>query len=88
MQHPKGATTTTDYDNGNNGMAGGSSMGHVVTATQSNKRQVQPLTDHFKRLLEEAYPNHAYPVRHKLKDCDMMKNFLITGSSLYPGYET
>jgi hypothetical protein len=29
-------------------------------------------TYYFKRLLEEAWPNHAYPIRHKLKDCGMM----------------
>jgi hypothetical protein len=37
-------------------------------------------SDNFKRLLEEACPNHAYPIRHKLKDCDMMKSFMISGS--------
>jgi hypothetical protein len=36
--------------------------------------------DNFMRLLEEACPNHAYPIRHKLKDCDMMKSFMISGS--------
>jgi hypothetical protein len=51
--------------------------GHVVTATHSDKRQTWPSTDYFKRLLEEACPNHAYPIRHKLKDCDMMKSFMV-----------
>jgi hypothetical protein len=36
--------------------------------------------DYFKRLLEEACPNHAYPVRHKLKDCSMMRSFMTLGS--------
>jgi hypothetical protein len=36
--------------------------------------------DHFKRLLKEAYPNHAYPVRHKHKDWGMMRSFLTLGS--------
>jgi hypothetical protein len=45
-----------------------------------NKHQTRPHTDHFKRLLEEAYPNHAYPIKHKLKDCDMMRSFMISGS--------
>jgi hypothetical protein len=35
---------------------------------------------HFKKRLEEACPNHAYPVRHKLKDCGMMRSFMTTGS--------
>jgi hypothetical protein len=49
-------------------------------AMHSDKYQARPPTDNFKRLLEEACPNHAYPIRHKLKDCDMMKSFMISGS--------
>jgi hypothetical protein len=41
---------------------------------------VWPPTDHFERLLEEACPNHAYPIKHKLKDRDMMNNFMTLGS--------
>jgi hypothetical protein len=36
--------------------------------------------DHFKKLLGETYPNHAYPVKHNLRDCGMMKNFMASGS--------
>jgi hypothetical protein len=43
-------------------------------------RQARTPIDHFERLLEEACPSHAYPVKHKLKDYDMMKNFIISGS--------
>jgi hypothetical protein len=38
------------------------------------------LTDHFERLLKEVYPNHACPVKHKLKNCNMMKNFMVSRS--------
>jgi hypothetical protein len=79
-QPPQGPMTTIDYDNGNNGKAGGSGVGHIVTATRSKKHQAWPPTDHFKRLLEEAYSNHTYPISHKLKDCIMMKSFMISGS--------
>jgi hypothetical protein len=68
-----GGTTTTDYDDGNNGKV-------VMTAVHSDKRQARSPNDHIKRLLEEACPNHAYPARHKLKDYDMMKSFMISGS--------
>jgi hypothetical protein len=27
-----------------------------------------------------ACPNHVYPVKHKLKNCGMMNNFMISGS--------
>jgi hypothetical protein len=37
-------------------------------------------TDHFERLLEEACLNHMYPVKYKLKDYVMMKNFMTSGS--------
>jgi hypothetical protein len=76
----KGAMTTTDHDDGNDKKAVHSDVGRVVTAAHSDKRQVRPPTDHVKRLLEEAYLNHAYPIRHKLIDCDMTKSFLISGS--------
>jgi hypothetical protein len=51
-------------------------MEFFATITRSGKRQVLPLTYHFKRLLKEACSNHAYPIKHKLKDCSMMKNFM------------
>jgi hypothetical protein len=38
------------------------------------------LNEHFKKLLEAASPNHAYPIKHKLKDCTMMKNFMTSGA--------
>jgi hypothetical protein len=41
---------------------------------------MRPPIDHFERLLEEACSNDAYPIKHKLKDCDMMKNFMISRS--------
>jgi hypothetical protein len=68
-----GGTTTTDYDDGNNGKV-------VMTAVHSDKRQARLPNDHIKRRVEEACPNHAYPARHKLKDYDMMKSFMISGS--------
>jgi hypothetical protein len=55
-------------------------MGRITTTTHSDKRQALAPIDHFRRLLEEASPNHAYLVRHKLKDSDMMKSFMISRS--------
>jgi hypothetical protein len=54
--------------------------GHASVATRSNKHLVRSCTDHFKRLLEETRPNHAYLVRHKLKNCGMMWSFMTLGS--------
>jgi hypothetical protein len=77
-QRPQRATIATNHDDGKAGDSDGG--GHVMTAAHSDKRQARLPTDHFKRLLEEACSNHAYPVRHKLKDYIMMKSFLILGS--------
>jgi hypothetical protein len=41
---------------------------------------VQPPADHFKKILKVTCRNHVYPIRHKLKECSMMKNYLTTGA--------
>jgi hypothetical protein len=79
-QRLQGAMATTDHDDGNDGEAGGSGVRHVLSAGHSDKHQARPPTDHFKRLLEEACPNHAYSIQHKLKDYDMMRSFMTSGS--------
>jgi hypothetical protein len=53
---------------------------HIMVSASTGKRQVLPLTDHFEKLLEMTCPNHTYLVKHKLKDCGMMKNFMASGS--------
>jgi hypothetical protein len=79
-QHLQGTTTMTSRNDGRNWDMGGSSTRHTTTAVHSDKRTVRLPTDHFKRLLEEACPNHAYPVRYKLKDCGMMRSFMTSRS--------
>jgi hypothetical protein len=69
-----------DDDAGDNEEAGGSGVALVTTAVGSNKRQARLPINHFERLLEEACPNHTYPIKHKLRDCTMMKNFMVSGS--------
>jgi hypothetical protein len=36
--------------------------------------------NHFEKLLEEMFPTHAYPIKHKLRDYSMMKNFIASRS--------
>jgi hypothetical protein len=55
-------------------------MGHAAEVLGSSKRYAWPPTDHFEKLLEEACPKHAYPVKHKLRDYSMMKSFMTSGS--------
>jgi hypothetical protein len=52
----------------------------VVAATGSGKSQARPPTYHFEKLLEETCSNHAFPVKLKLRDYDMMKNFMASRS--------
>jgi hypothetical protein len=47
---------------------------------RSGNHPARPPTDNFKRLLEDAYPNHAYPIRQKLKDRGMMRSFMTLGT--------
>jgi hypothetical protein len=67
-------------DGGNNEEAGGSGVVCVMTAAGGGKCQARPHTDHLERLFKEDCPNHVYPVKYKLRDCDMMKSFMVSGS--------
>jgi hypothetical protein len=51
-----------------------------VTAKSNFKRQTQLPKDHFKKLLEATCLHHSYPVKHKLKDCTLMKKFMTSGA--------
>jgi hypothetical protein len=62
---------------------GSSGMGHASSATRSSRCLARSPTYHFKRLLEGACPNHAYPIRHKLKDCGIMRSFMTSGSLIW-----
>jgi hypothetical protein len=52
----------------------------AADTTCSGKHHARPPIDHFEKLLQETCPSHAYSVKHKFRDCDMMKNFLASGS--------
>jgi hypothetical protein len=50
-------------------------------AAESNiKCQARQLKEHFQKLLEATCLNHSYSVRHNLKDCTMIKNFMTSGA--------
>jgi hypothetical protein len=69
-----------DYDNDDDTKAGGSDMDYVAIVMCSGKHQAQPLIDDFERLIKEVCLNHAHPIRIKLMDCNMMKNFMTSRS--------
>jgi ribosomal protein S27AE len=71
-QCPLGVVTMASHDEASGWEAGSTGMGHISTTTRSSRHSARMPTDYIKRLLEEACPNHAYSIRHKLKGCGMM----------------
>jgi hypothetical protein len=70
----------TDDNDDINERASGSSIERAVEAISSSKRQARPPIDHFEKLLKERCLNHAYPIKHKLRDYGPMKSFMTTRS--------
>jgi hypothetical protein len=79
-QRPLGTATMASCNVDHGWEVGSSGMGRTSVTMCSGKHSARMPTDHFKRLLEEACSNHAYPVRHKLKDRGMMWSFMTSGS--------
>jgi hypothetical protein len=52
--------------------------GFIVAAERDFKRQTRLPIDHFEKLHEATYPHHLYPIKHKLKDCTMIKKFMMS----------
>jgi hypothetical protein len=76
----QGTMSMTCHDDGHGWEVGGSDARRVSTTVHSGKLSMRPPTDHIKRLLKEAYPNHTYPIRHNFKDCGMMRSFITSRS--------
>jgi hypothetical protein len=57
-----------------------SDEGFIATIEREFKRQTRLLNDHFGKLFEATCPHHPYPANHKLKDCTMMKKFMMSGT--------
>jgi hypothetical protein len=57
-----------------------SCKGFAAASEHDFKRQTRLPMDHFEKLLAASYPHHPYPVKHKLKDCTMMKIFMTSGT--------
>jgi hypothetical protein len=72
---------TTSYDEGDNDKDVGDSDEELIAAAERDvKRQARLPADHFEKVHEATCPNHTYPVRNKLKECTMMKNYMTTGT--------
>jgi hypothetical protein len=78
-RRPQQVTVTTSCDNNNNEVDG-SNKEYVAAAEHDFKRQARQPKDYFEKLLEAAHLNHTYPVKHKLKECTIIKNFMTSGA--------
>jgi hypothetical protein len=56
----------------------------IAAAERDFKQCTIPPKDHFEKILEATYPHHPYPIRHKLRDCTMMRRF-ISSAGTPPG---
>jgi hypothetical protein len=52
--------------------------GSLVAAAdrKGGRAAVGETPDHFEKMLEKPCPNHAFPIKHLCKDCDLMKKYL------------
>jgi hypothetical protein len=74
---PQQVTVTTSCDEGDNDKDVGDSDEELIATTESEvKCQARLLADHFEELLKVTCPNHRFPIRNKLKECPMMKNYM------------
>ena len=48
----------------------------VAVADRVGKLPQQGQLDHFDKLMESPCTNHAYPIKHLYKDCELLKHFL------------
>jgi hypothetical protein len=53
---------------------------HATEAVGNSKHEARPSMNHFEKLLEESCLNHAYIIKHKLRDYNLMKSFVAMGS--------
>jgi hypothetical protein len=49
---------------------------HKASRPKSNLNKPAPTRDHFKKLLDASCPHHEVPVKHMLRECRLMKNYV------------
>jgi hypothetical protein len=49
---------------------------HKTSRPKGNPTKPAPTKDHFERLLNALCPHHEVPVKHTLKECRLMKNYV------------
>jgi hypothetical protein len=78
-RQPQRVMVATSGDKGDNDKdTGNSDEEHIPVVERDFKCQARQPVDHFEKLLEATCPNHTCHVRHKLKECTMMKNYMTS----------
>jgi hypothetical protein len=49
---------------------------HKTSCPNGNPTKPAPSKDHFERLLDALCPHHEVPVKHSLRNCRLMKNYV------------
>ena len=52
----------------------------VAATDRAGKQPQQGQPDHFDKVMESPCTNHAYPIKHLYKDCELLKHFLRQAS--------
>jgi hypothetical protein len=53
----------------------------IAAVERDFKRRMRPPKDLFEKILAADYPHHLYPVKHKLRDCTMMRRFMSSAGT-------
>ena len=53
----------------------------ATTDRKGGQKSTKSTPNHFEKLLKGPCLNHAFPVKHLLKDCSLMRRFLSEGSN-------
>jgi len=53
----------------------------AATDRKGGWKPTEGIPNHFEKMLEGPCPNHAFPIKHLLKDCCLMRKFLSENSS-------
>jgi hypothetical protein len=49
---------------------------HKTSCPKGNPTKPAPSKEHFERLLDAPCPHHEVPVKHTLRECRLMKNYV------------
>jgi hypothetical protein len=50
--------------------------GEVAVADRSPRPLAKTNNDHFQKLMDSLCQSHGFPVRHKLRECELLKRFI------------